>query len=297
VAALTTSRRSDLARRVKALPLVRESAALLRTGVHDWSRVSAQRQYANCLLLNTMRKSGSHYLMAISANYLLFTAFPDAERFDFTTMKEDVWSWSAWTAPDRSERAAALSAAAGYRAFVQEHENPLIAFNNARTIVHLYRNPLDALVSRYFYLYVNRVEAEEPPALSDVIDREIPGWAWHYDSVRRIGRRANVRRECYERLVREPAETAAAILSFAGLPVDEDVLARAVESSSTDKVRSDESRLGLTEGNVVGVGMTTSFIRSGAIGEWKERLAAEDVARVERLLHAERISLDEFVLE
>ena len=40
-----------------------------------------------------------------------------------------------------------------------------------------------------------------------------------------------------------------------------------------------------------------SFIRSGAIGEWKTVLDEPEVRRVEEILAAHRISLDEFVLD
>jgi hypothetical protein len=285
-----------LARTVKGLPMMREARAVVRSGRRARVDIATQRRFTGCLLLNSMRKSGSHFLMSIIANYLLHTVSPEATRFDFKTMKKHLWWGWTWEREKATELNRRLCAVAGYRAFVFEHENPLLLFNTSAAILHMYRNPLDALVSRYFYFYVNR-EDPDSVALDDVIDLEIPSWSWHYESVRRVERFKNLKRECYERLVRDTHDTSAEIIRFCQIRLDEVVLARAIASSAADNVRKDEQAHGLAQGNLVAVNMTESFIRSGQIGEWKSYLTDAHLARIERLLHAERISLDEFILE
>jgi hypothetical protein len=258
----------------------------------NWRLIRAQRGYGGCFLLNTMRKSGSHYLMSILANYLWLELLGSPERLDYPAMKAEIWNQRR-TGP-ALERLRELT---GYAAWIWEHENYVIRYNNARTIVHTYRNPLDTIVSRYFYLYANRADRSRDVGLSEAIELETPAFAWHYAAVRAIGRRPNVLRVAYEQLVRDPAATGAEVLERSGLPVATDGLERAVSASSRKQVSEDEARHGLEEGNLVGDGMTASFIRSGEIGEWKRLFGTEQVRRIEEILADYRIGLDEFTLE
>lgn len=264
---------------------------VLLRALRDPGACRAQRTFDGCFLLNTIRKSGGHYLMSMLANYLWFAYLDGRERLDFVAMKDTIWNQVATPATER------LLQATGYRRWVWEHENPAIGFNNARTIVHTYRNPLDALVSRWFYTYVNRPGQARMVSIEEALELEIPAFAWHYRAVRAIGRRPNVRRISYEALVRDPLATLAGMLEFAGVGLDEPLVERAVAAASIPNVREDERRHGLEGGNLVGAGVTSSFVRSGVVGEWRDVLGERELRRIEELLAAERISLDEFVLE
>jgi hypothetical protein len=235
-------------------------------------------------------------MLSILGNYAWFRYLDGTERLDFPELKALVYGQE----PSNAE-VKRLPAATRYSAWRWEHDNPLIWFNNARTILHTYRNPLDNFVSRYYWFYVNRdnsASVRQGATLQDAIELDVPPIAWHYASVRDIARRANVHRVAYEDLIREPAATAREALRFAFRPdaVDDDALRAALHASSADNVVADEKRHGLTDGNLVGQAKV-SFIRSGAIGEWRDVLAGSDVARIEQILAAHRVSLDEFVLE
>ena len=50
-------------------------------------RMINQKRYKNSFLLNTMRKSGSHYFMSIIANYIALQYVKHSERLGFLEMK------------------------------------------------------------------------------------------------------------------------------------------------------------------------------------------------------------------
>lgn len=279
-----------LKRSLRQLPPVQARLRAARIAFRDPHALRAQRRYAGAFLLNTMRKSGSHYLMSIVANFLWLEMLDGRERLDFVAMKDVLWNQ-----PPDTPNVRRLRELTGYSRWVWEHENPLIRFNNARTIVHTYRNPLDTLVSRWQYLYVNRT-SERDVDLDRAIESEVPPFAWHYVAVRSIASRPNVHRIAYERLVRDPVNEAADLLRFIGLQPSDDVVAQAVDASSRERVVDDERRHGLKQGNLVG-GAAASFIRSGEVGEWRSYLDARQVNRIEDLLTEQGIALAEFVLD
>jgi hypothetical protein len=283
---------SGLKRPLKQLPGLGSMLVLARLVRADPAGARRQRTFRGCFLLNSMRKSGTHYVMSLLANYLWFEFLGGEERLDYLRMKQLIWSRGAPAA-----ELAELREATGYGAWVGEHENALIRLNNARAILHVYRNPLDALVSRWFYTYVNRADGDALVTLAEAIEREVPAFAWHYGAVRAISGRPNLRRIAFEDVVRRPEEVLEQVLRFAAIPVRVDGIHRALAASTVEQVRADERRHGLEQGNLVGRNMTASFIRNGRVGEWKALLGPDHVARIERILRGYRISLDEFVLE
>jgi hypothetical protein len=275
---------------VKALPVLGPHVTPLRRALANPGAFRRQRANAGVFLLNTMRKSGSHFLMSILANYLWLELLGERGRLDFRSMGEMIWNQRTG-----AERVALLRDETGYSTWRWEHENPLIRFNNARAIVHTYRNPLDTFVSRFHYLYLNRERGAGTP-IEQAIELEVPAFAWHYGAVRAIEHRPNVRRIAYESLVRDPCRVVEELLEFAHLPVAPRTIARAVEASAAHHVVADEQRYGLVGRNLVG-GARSSFIRSGEIGEWRSALEAGHVRRIEEILDSEGVSLQEFALE
>ena len=237
-----------------------------------------------------MRKSGTHYLMSMIANYLWFAFADGAERLDYVEMEQTIWN-----AKPPTETLARLELATGYTSWWIRHDAPLIWFNNARTIVHTYRNPLDSLVARYHFFSVNRA-VPIYTSLDEALPQETEAFIGEYLPARALATRPNVLRISYEKLVREPAATLEAILDRAGIPCADNVLSRALDAGRPEHVARDEKRYD-SPGSLVGSDMTTSFIRSGAIGEWKTVLGDEQVSRVKQMLGRHRISLDEFVLD
>lgn len=282
---------------LKGLPVVGDWLTPVQQALRQPSALRRQRAYGGVLLFNTQPKSGSVYLKTIVGNYIWARYLGHAERIDFKTLNDTLVNQPADSPAVRS-----FAEATGYTEWRAEHDNPLIMFNNARTIVHTYRNPLDNFVSRYYWYYVHR---DNPPGtprhgatISDAIELDVPALAWQYAALRSMASRSNVQRIAYERLVRNPGEVGADVIRFCfrNDPVDADVLAMAVEASSADRVIGDEQRYGLVGANFVGQA-STSFIRNGEIGEWRSVLDERSIRRIEEILAAHRISFDEFTLE
>ena len=303
-----------LSKRLKSIPVL---GALAGKGYQALSvavNIKEQRGYRNAFLLNAMRKSGSHYLMAIIANYLIFEFIGEGDRLGFLEMRRRVWPVYAGKPPnsqklnpEESLVSDKLFEATKYRYWVHQHENDYIRFNNARTIVHTYRNPMDTIVSRYYYDYKNRKDDDSGfTHPREVIDVFLPRIIRHYKSVKDIANRPNVKMIAYEDLIRKPLDTTIDILRFADIKVNYTNIQKAIEASSSDWVKRDEERykaekppefMAKDSVNAVGVGMTSSFIRSGEIGEWKEYFNESDVKYIASELENHGIALSDFILE
>ena len=163
-------------------------------------------------------------------------------------------------------------------------------------IIFLYRNPLDNMISRYFYFYKYRPSrAQEVECPQEVIDIELPEFIQQYAAMKSVchsKRRAIA--ISYESLMKAPFETAYLVLNWLGAPMRVGLLRKAIESSSFDKIRKEEERLGPigSPKNFQGL-----FTRSGKIGQWKEHFSEDEVARVKSMLEKHNICLEEFILE
>ncbi len=251
-----------------------------------------QKQYTNSMLLNTMRKSGSHYLMSILSNYFAFEFLKKTERLGFLEMKEMVWNTKV-----NSDERSTLEKKTGYSNYYWEHENRLIKYNNAKKIIHTYRNPLDLLVSRFFYNHKNRIKQTNINHPRELIDTELPKFIQHFKHISRIRNRENVLLIAYEDLTRNPYSTCEEILRFLEINCNKKILKKAIEVSDKKHVKNDEQRYGSEGSNVVGHNMTESFVRSGKIGEWKEYFTVEDISNIDSKLNKSGISLSHFILE
>lgn len=140
-------------------------------------------------------------------------------------------------------------------------------------MILLYRNPLDQIVSWYFYEYINKRKMEVD--LDDILDTLIRNYSRHYYRTKLLH---SVNPEqtflvSYEELISKPLKKMVEILSFLELPVDEQLINLCINASSRKAVQKEESEKGTTiHSNSLSV---KSFIRSGDIGDWKNYLSGE----------------------
>lgn len=252
-----------------------------------------KKKYTNALLLNTMPKSGSHYLMSILANYFNFKFLSSNSRLGFLEMKELIWDVN-----NDSNTLKIIEKYTGFNRFFFQHENKYIKYNNAKKIILLFRNPLDLLISRFYYFYKNRLYPEmniQHPR--ELINDYIKRFAYHYKYFNKMQNRNNVILVQYEDLIRYPLETTKKIFNFMEIEYDERIVMKAVDASKKENVKKDEKKYHVEGSNVIGANMKESFVRSGKIGEWKEYFSENDIERIDKILKKEGISLSQFILE
>ncbi len=86
-----------------------------------------------------------------------------------------------------------------------------------------------------------------------------------------------VRTVRYEDMQDDPAAVFSKIVSFLGLDLDQARLDKAIDFSSFDKLKDQETKSGFVENS----NNQLAFFRSGKVGVWKDTLSAEQIARLE----------------
>jgi hypothetical protein len=145
-------------------------------------------------------------------------------------------------------------------------------------VVYIIRDPRDSLVSHYHYQRLN-----SPPF--DYSLREFltgyDHWPCHWDdhvSGWLEPRRSSLLLLRYEEMRADPHAALKQTLELGGLDVAAETIERAVQASTFEEMRGVEERFGLKRP----AGGGERFVRRGVVGGWRDELAPEDVAEVER---------------
>ena len=256
--------------------------------------VKYSRIESDFIVLATIKKSGTNYFRLLFANYIN-AMYGDGEPVNYKRMVgmfpnertiylEDPNSYQAPTE---------LIQQLGYRDFVYQHGTVLLRPFSGPTIL-LYRNPLDQLVSKYFYAYAYRPDREHSISHPrDLIDREIPHFCWIYRTMKELSQQKNKILITYEDLVTEPKRTLSVVLNAFDFPFEEAVLESAVRNSSASNIRREEIKDGPIHAPST---FTGSFVRSGAIGQWPEFFEGPDLDRIRHAMSECGVDLDSFRL-
>ena len=152
-----------------------------------------------------------------------------------------------------------------------------------RQALYVVRNPLDLLLS-YAHHYGQAPEAAaraigDPgnviaPDATNVM-QYLGSWSDHVTGWSRA-RSFPVCTLRYEDMIADPEAAFSTALKRMGVPVEPDRLARAIEFSSFDQLRSQEDAHGFIEKSR----HAERFFRAGTAGQWRETLAPDIVAQI-----------------
>ena len=233
------------------------------------------------LVLYTQYKAGSYYFRFLMANYLFVHFLGRESPVEYHDLDRCF--------PNRLETYRERLGPSGaphevirrtpYTDFVFGHDQRGVEFLRAR-IVTLYRNPFDYIVSNFHYRYKNRRSVNTggmTPA--DIVDLELPYLVKTYTLLERLRRKPNVFAIAYESLVSEPERVFAQALDWLEIPCDGGAVRKAVAFSSLDVLRAYEEKHGPIVVNQQNF-TAPFFARSGKIGEWRDALDEEAVARL-----------------
>jgi hypothetical protein len=164
---------------------------------------------------------------------------------------------------------------------------PIVSAAATRAALYMIRDPRDVAVSYAHHSgetleWARRRLSDPGAAVNDRDDRLDPqlrqrlgAWSQHVCSwVDDTPFPVAVVR--YEDCVLAPVETFAGALRFAGLEVDEDAVARAVDHAAFDRLRRAEEEHGFLERPP----STPSFFRRGRAGSWRDDLPADLAAAI-----------------
>jgi hypothetical protein len=252
------------------------------------------------VMVLSIPKSGTHWMCFLLLNYARQLRDSSAGPIDYKELKQTV-----------CERDVAMFKGAGFRPplpFLPEHGYDHLLFqhvyrdglqdhawNHLGKKICLVRNPLDYLVSAYFYYYKFRGEpapGNSPAALGNrFIPRYAEGVRFVKEQVIPAGGATLVH---YEELKKDAVGTLEKIIGFLGLPLDRKALEAAVQLSDAKKVAAMEKEFGRA---LVAPLKEGSFVRDGSVGQWKSCFSDREVARIETLLNAQGLKLADFHLE
>ncbi|UZP66881.1 sulfotransferase domain-containing protein [Desulfovibrio mangrovi] len=264
------------------------------------------------IILDSIRKSGTNYLRIIVANYLsliyssnegrvsyseLKDMFPNQRDFVMFPEKYSDFKVHREYVPACKDHVIRQS---GYSDFIFGHDDyEYLKYSSASKIVHLYRNPLDMAVSYYYFAFKNRIGSEnkKESKIDLAVNHLMKFYIEHYRFARDFSRKSDkVIRIAYESLFTNPFDVVLMLFQWLNFKIDTNKLRVAIENSSINKARQEEKDTGRAVVMPESSTFTGSFVRSGAIGQWREHFNTVEAQMLIRLLEKHDISVDEFVM-
>lgn len=246
------------------------------------------RRFQGAVYLNTMRKSGTHYLMLLLANYLSAKYLGRDDRMGIEEARETIWARDGLSQEQRE-----ICQHTGISRFFFGHDYKYLRFNNSRHVVHLKRNPFDSVVSNYYYEVADRdIPFYGVSNISEYIDVFMPRFVAHSRAISRVKPAERLLELTYEDLIAQPARELSRVLARLDVQIEGRLVEFAVEAADKRHVKEEEQRAGR---NLVSEHVKRSFIRSGEVGEWKDVLTPADCDRIARHMRRGGISYPGYV--
>jgi len=246
----------------------------------------------------TLMKSGTTYSLLFLSNYLN-SIYGDGSKVSYDQMQDNFFFHSS----ERRLKSKDLGQLIVNRRNISSeipsiiHTHEFIDHNLWKQNISLYRNPLDYLISFYFYFYKKRGKYVNHPR--KIIEDRLPKFVKVYNHQKDL--KEQFSDTClwlsYEQLMNAPFEIFAEMIKFLGYEYNEELILQAMENSSKKSVQQMEEERGGALVVSIRKKFSGSFVRSGKIGEWKEYFNDKDLKQVEAVLNASQLSLNQFVLE
>ncbi len=245
-------------------------------------------------ILNTIPRSGTNRFKLFLANYLVLlrdqnrdspVGYHEMMNTIFPNLRDEyIGGIKPYRRPSCS-----LLAPYGYTDFTHSHSTRFLEHYRGR-MIFLYRNPLDHVISLFYYRYKyrsHRAHLFDHPR--QIVDETLRGYARHF---RFFDRPAIVRRTLrltYEDMMQRPLDVFRSALEWWCIPVNDSILPLAVDRSDIRHVQAEEKRHGPIHAPE---GFTGRFARSGAIAQWTEVFSDKDIQSARALLAEEGLDLD-----
>ncbi|MEZ5034975.1 MAG: sulfotransferase domain-containing protein [Chitinophagaceae bacterium] len=248
----------------------------------------------NSVCIYTLMKSGTTYTILFLSNYINFV-YGDKKPVNFDSANKQFCIHGIETKillPNIGElkkNNKISTLLPSYNLIFSTHQ--FIKNNIAKKIVCLQRNPLDILISRYYFHYLKRgIKLSHPRELIKTI---LPQIAWHISKQNEIYKKdkENVLIIAYEDLITDPKKTFIKLIDFLNLNFVQEGLDFAIENSSKKKVIEMEKERGEAIVKKDGIQFEGSFIRSGEIGEWKKYFNENDINLIKKELEKFNLSI------
>ena len=250
------------------------------------------------LVIGTIPKSGLHYMLFLLANYVRLldgSANGPVKGTEMDAMFPNSSCYQTLDITSHHDQTSSLKLI-GLDDLVGTSSVYWNYWDRSR-VVHLYRNPLDFAVSRFFDYESRKSTIGTYPGPVETLEGDLDSYVKSYLSYREAAGAGdtNVLRISYEDLVSYPLPCFRIILRWLGVDPDPSLTETAVRYSSRETLRRLEDAGHPVETTPDFVGKF--FVRDGGIGQWKQHFEISDVQRVRQRLSLSGIKLEDFVLE
>ena len=310
----STITRNQLIRNIaKHVPLGKQMDRLYRYGTyktHYKSILSKSNiDEEDLLIIGTIARSGTHYMMMMLANYItkktdndlsigpteMNEMFPNNWHLNYMSYHRLPLGPFNLKIPEPPNK---LIKNIGLTEITRSHSIFQPIYWKRSPVLHLYRNPLDYAVSLYNYKHKKRPDLPNRCASPDeVLSLKFKNYVEMYKSYKLAAQsgRYTLLRFSYENLVSKPTFYLKATLQWLGHEPDPELVADAVNASSIKKVQTAE-RTGSAV-NPDAHDLNGSFISSGQIGQWKDYFSSRDFRKWEIAFQEQGIDLNKFILD
>lgn len=285
------------------IPYASRMPSITKRSVKRWIYRKYLKIEKDSIVIHSIPKSGTTYLRLFLTNYLKIY-FDDIEEpityrkmtKMFPNLRENLLNINnsyEYQQPD------SVIGNTPYKDLIWGHSITAMELCEGKT-VYLYRNPLDTIISQFYFYWKYREGRENlydsPREVIDIVLNEI--YIKSYNFIAALSKKHNnFLRISYESMMMDPINIFNVILNWLHFPFDHNKCKKAIEFASFKNVRKEEE-----ENGPIGPIPTPSqykgkFTRSGKIGQWKNYFTEEDILKVENILNESMISLSEFILE
>jgi len=181
--------------------------------------------------------------------------------------------------PDIGQQGSALPVLANQGRLIKTHEPYLPLYRKA---IYLVRDARDVALSEFAYqkalgLAEDDFETYLPRFLRGEVN-PFGSWSAHVDSWMEAKDRgdADVLLVRFDQMRSQPEDSLAGMMDFLQVPVERETIRRAVANNSVEKMR-DKEKVNPQKASAKG-----RFIRSGAVGGWRERFTETQAELVEK---------------
>ena len=260
-------------------------------------RATMRRRERGWLILNSIPKSGTNFVRLFLANYFRLVYEGADSRTDYETMHNVLFpnERGRYLRRGTLEPPHDIMRNTPFSDFLYCHQTTFFEFFEGK-LIFLYRNPLDFIISSYFYRWKNRPGKQDwYDHPRDAVDRLLGDYIEKYGFMRGWARKKdNFLCVSYEMLMRSPFDVFSMMVIWLGLPLDVGRLKRAIEYADIKAVRDLDEAAGAIHSPD---GFKGYFTRSGKIGQWKEYFDDGEVQSIWDRLEANGIHRSEFVVE
>ena len=174
----------------------------------------------------------------------------------------------------------------GYPIFYRCHDSYRRVFDFFDKIIYVWRNPLDTLIS-YYYYSKNRINPfqhfpiyrhKQLQDINTFVKYTIDSWIYFHKNT--VGRCNIVLK--YEEMMKHPFNVFKDMFSDIGFDVDVDILKRSILLSDFRNIRKMEDVHGCAGFNGEKSRLTGSFVRSGKTNQYKYELKTETIDKINK---------------